>query len=1349
MKISSVFVGMAILMMAFSGNGKAEVLPYIPLKGDFGGANVTDVEGFIPNIGDYTLQMSVPAGCPVGIAFGNVEHTMEDGGMLRVACHDGTAYVFENGLYKKKVAVKPQYTLSETNVIRNGSFEEVETDFSGGRWQPDVWETWDGGKPTWGGETGKTNVRENPSYRSDGLKSLVMHSESRYLMQQLEPEALKPNTAYLLTYDYWTSEGYGNGNAAYRILLGTDRCKGDIADLQGHVTPAAGMGKGNYALLIQTPEILPENVWFSLYRAESKVDWIDDIELVEVDTETKGIEGQVSNVVYLGGYAFAPDNLVLSDSHSMEMTDYLVNAGFSDGTFAGNAPVGWTLSFSAQSKISTGEKGGGIIPGGQNHWQLWTGSGGMDGKASQAVSGLPNGKYSVKAAVSSSFNGKVQLFANEGRTSVLSGNPKIYETSGIVFNGTLELGLEVDASGSPTIDMDNFELTYCGNDREGYMKIMKGMLEEAKADTLVMVSGADDLPGFNNLGAYRRAIDAAESLEEDASAGRLIEVVGLLDAAMKEYDGIVAEYKVLKDAFNRLEQIVETSDYAVKDRFLQTLAEAHALYESKEDRREEIAPMLDRITADQKELVAHADLKAAIKKAQAMLDKSDYPGRQDFADAIAGAQAAYDSPVGKDMSVVMKELRMAQARYYDSQYTRPAMAQTVSEVDYGLGNGVEKYVLRVDGRPFYMTNVQVRLDKLYGYEGWNDSELEAVMEQAASDGFNTVSIPVFWREVEPEKDLFDWRILDKYMGWCKKYGMKMELLWFSWSSGGRVQYLWNCNGRKELRTPDYVCSIDGTSEFNMLQKTFEYSLDWRDTDLRDRERYVLSQVMEHVALWDANNGAPHVVVGVQLGNEARGHGGNPATPDEIINYYHHVGAAVKESKYKVWTRLNCVSYETSGRTSANERKRNSGGTNIDFVGIDIYGTNASKVKGNMDGQLGTNGKNFRMIMEIDAKDANSPVYQMAALAGDKSFDYYNYCVVDGNALYGADGHKLVERGHIGEVRQRNKMLNLANQDIAVKSHGKGLYVYNYAGNSVSAETGLEGISFLPSSSRVQAVAVRHSAREILLLSTARGTFVLPATMKVTDVSFGYMDEEGRWVRETDGEVVNRKVTLDGTACVRLEIGEEGTGEESYVVNPEFNNSYMVDGAPYGWTNTTHASTSKISVEAKGDGTVIKGNENHWQLWHGGGLDGKIMQVVTGLPEGRYRLSAGLVCSFGGGSIRLFAGDAEVPVRNGASAFYEVEAEVNGDGSLPIGLDIKTDGGQTTIEFDHVKLVPVGSGIFGLTDSGAAPQDFEVYTLQGIRVKSGNGMPEEAVEGLPRGVYIVKGKASNTKIMFRE
>ena len=511
-----------------------------------------------------------------------------------------------------------------------------------------------------------------------------------------------------------------------------------------------------------------------------------------------------------------------------------------------------------------------------------------------------------------------------------------------------------------------------------------------------------------------------------------------------------------------------------------------------------------------------------------------YPGTAAFDQAIQAADnflaMLRDDPT-LDATAATDSLNAAREAYYNSQYPIPAEQQQVSCVDLSL-NASEKYVLRVDGQPYYGTNIQLRADKMRGYLGWSDADIEAWFKRAAADGFNTVSVPVFWSEVELEKNHFDWHILDQYLNWCHCYGLRMELLWFSWSSGGRVQWLWNgANGRYQLRTPDYVCSQSGTSEFRVLRNTWEYSLDWRDTNLRERDTYVLSRVMDHVALWDANNGKPHTVVGVQLGNEARGHGNNGATAAEIIDYYHHVGAAVKNSRYVTWTRLNCVSYETSGRTSANEAKRNNGGTNIDFVGIDVYGTNAGKIKGNIDGQLGTNGKNYRMVMEIDAKDAASPFYQMAALAGDKAFDYYNLGPVDGNGLYANDGTSPKERSHIQYVRQRNKILNLAMRDIAVRKQGSGLYVYNCTGGKADTETGYQGIRFTPDAATTQAIAVEHTSNQFLLLSTRGGTFTLPASLNVTLAQRGHFDEEGLWVSEGDVDIVANAIQMPETSCV--------------------------------------------------------------------------------------------------------------------------------------------------------------------------------------------------------------------------
>lgn len=1041
------------------------------------GKAVTNFDEFVPTCNDFTLEAKAKAHIAIELKFGQISYMPTEDGIVRFVQKDGNVYVFENNRYVKTITPIYKYVADKNNLLHNGSFENVTEQLASGRWKAQDWETWDGGTPTWGGEVSYVNVRENANYCSDGKKSIILHSRSRWLSQELAEGTLSVNGVYLFSCDYWTSEGSGNGS--YKLLLGSSLAGDDLLKMDAYTTLENNYTKQTFSTIFQAPVSVPSSVFLSLYRAESKVDWLDNVRLVKVAVEGVGLVGTDSAVYTTGAYA--PSNMILPENVSIDMTSRCVNPNFDDGTMVGGAPTGWSLDAKVtQSKISTVEKSGGVIAGNQNHWQIWHDGSALTGKAYQRLTNMPNGRYLLSADVcTAGFGGSVSLYANYGECAISSNTGKRYTVAGVCVDGTLEIGLSFRTTGGTTIDFDNFTLQYEGMDIEGYREILQVKVKEAENALSSLEEGYDAT-------LIEEPLVSAKSLGADASSEDIIDAIAKIDQALVDYQKYVDKRMAERKNIEKFTALVN---------------------DAKNERKSEEYPAAD-------------DFDKAIGQAENFLEKLKSSPELPVTDAA-------------------QQLNAAREEYYNSQYTIQPSKQVVSTVDLSLDES-EKYVLRVDGTPFYPTEIQLRADKLRGYEGWNEQEIEAAFKRAADDGFNTLSIPVFWSEVEPEKDHFDWRLLDRYMGWCKKYGMKMELLWFSWSSGGRVQYLVNYNGKQQLRTPDYVCSLDGTSEFNMLRKEWEYSLDWRDKNLLAREKMVLGKIMEHVALWDANNGNPHTVIGVQLGNEARSHGNNSATSAEIINYYHQVGDAVKSSKYVTWTRLNCVSNETSGRTSANENKRNNGGTNIDFVGIDIYGTNASKVKGNMDGQLGSNGKNFRMIMEIDAKDGNSPIYQMAALAGDKAFDYYNLGPVDGNGLYSSNGHRLAERSHITLVRQRNKILNLANQDIALRSHGKGLYVYNYSGASTNSETGLAGISFTPNVKTTQAVAVRHGKSFVALLATAGGKFVIPSSLNVTSAQVGYFDANNHWVKEKNATVSNRTVTMKEASCVLLVLdGKEG------------------------------------------------------------------------------------------------------------------------------------------------------------------------------------------------------------------
>lgn len=440
----------------------------------------------------------------------------------------------------------------------------------------------------------------------------------------------------------------------------------------------------------------------------------------------------------------------------------------------------------------------------------------------------------------------------------------------------------------------------------------------------------------------------------------------------------------------------------------------------------------------------------------------------------------------------------------------------ISWIDTSL-DGAQKYVLRVDGNPYYMTNIQIRFDLLRYSEKWGDVAREALVAQAASDGFNTVSIPIHWYEVEPEKDKFDWKILDEYLLLMNKYGLKMEMLWFGANSGGHVQWLSRSEEMpNHLRTPDYVLfspfpgSKETTSDYCIRRDMSDYSMDMTDDNLCKRETYVLGCVMKHIGEWDKANEKKHPVIGVQINNEAIGQKGL-FTNSDVLSYLNQLASAVKQSDYVVWTRANCVYWNVVARVHGNEEYRKlMGETNLDFVGIDTYRHHFSSdtsFVASMRDNLPYVGKNFRMIMETNANIPYAAQMHLAALSGNASFDFYSI-----ESLYGKDEDKVKPLvAYLDDIRLVNRMLNSDKIDFATKAHGYGLFVHNWEGSNSAPSVSNAGIVFEPGYPTSQGVSILRSNTEIVLMSSKGGRFTFPDSIEVLSASKGYFNDDNHWV----------------------------------------------------------------------------------------------------------------------------------------------------------------------------------------------------------------------------------------------
>ena len=160
-----------------------------------------------------------------------------------------------------------------------------------------------------------------------------------------------------------------------------------------------------------------------------------------------------------------------------------------------------------------------------------------------------------------------------------------------------------------------------------------------------------------------------------------------------------------------------------------------------------------------------------------------------------------------------------------------------------------KYSLLVDGKPYLILGAQVN-----NSSGW-PTELEKLLPGAAALHLNTIEVPVYWEDVEPQEGQFRFETLDRLLPLAREHHFHLVLLWFGTWKNGTMDYVpgWvKANGDRFPRMLD-----DGGHPVRVLTPLSEANLQ------ADQRAY--SQLMRHLKQVDGEQGT---VILVQVENES-------------------------------------------------------------------------------------------------------------------------------------------------------------------------------------------------------------------------------------------------------------------------------------------------------------------------------------------------------------------------------------------------------------------------------------------------------------------------------------------------
>lgn len=346
--------------------------------------------------------------------------------------------------------------------------------------------------------------------------------------------------------------------------------------------------------------------------------------------------------------------------------------------------------------------------------------------------------------------------------------------------------------------------------------------------------------------------------------------------------------------------------------------------------------------------------------------------------------------------------------------------------------------IQVGGQDFLYIGTQIRVDAFMNCDKLSYEQIGLLFEQAARLGVTCVQIPVEWAKLEPQEDVFDYTYLFYMMQFANRYDLKMELLWFGTNM---------CGDTHSYTVPDYILR-DGKTypKFDAL-RTGEYwnyygvmwFLDFDNENLIRRESNALAKMMDYIYAYDSTHGAKQPVIGIQVLNEpdifARWRVPDkqvisPVTGErmsaqeaytKICNSLEALGKTVKQSKYRVFTRVNLASSTNSDALG------NPGGIwasgevkdapefaqmiqaleSIDFVGDDSYTSSVKNIKGIASMYATKLPGNFGQIAENDGSYSNTASLILTAVSQHGGYSIYDLLT---SPFFVANGDAKVDQG---------------------------------------------------------------------------------------------------------------------------------------------------------------------------------------------------------------------------------------------------------------------------------------------------------------------------------------------------